>query len=216
MGYTPADNTTGSTGSTGAYPWKDSEFYIDKTTSAVSATNNPFGGSNVLWSMDPESRREMRKSFGANADAYKQAYDANIKLAGLSGNVGVTKPIGPSGSGGPKTTRQTYKNVKEVNMETFMGFATNAFQTALGRNASDEEMTTFLKELNKAERANPTVSRVTTRSNNGNVTSTTSSSGGMDEQAFVQNKLATSGEGQAYSVGSVVSQALNVLARRLG
>jgi len=178
MSYTPITTTTTGSSSVGANtstnPWANSEFYFNAGT--LSATNNPFGGNNVPWVMDPESRRETYRGY-SDKIAYDKAYADAVKSFGIAD---ATNDINKTGG----TTSQTSKSIKQFNMQQVQGLATSAFQAAIGRAATNEELATFLKHLNGEEKKNPTVTRTTTSSGKNSSSSTYVSSGGVDESQF--------------------------------
>jgi len=169
MGYTPVTITTA--GSSSTNPWANSEFYFNAGT--LSATNNPFGGNNVPWVMDPETRKETYRGYSDKA-AYDKAYADAVKNFGIAN---VTNQTG-------KSTSQTSKSIKQFSLQQIQGLATSAFQAAIGRAATNEELATFLKHLNSEEKKNPTITKTTTSSGKNNSTSTSVSSGGVDESQF--------------------------------
>jgi hypothetical protein len=94
-------------------------------------------------------------------------------------------------------------NVKKFNLQEVQGLAVKAFQDAIGRAPTQQELQSFLSSLNTAERSNPTVSsgstftsRVTektgaksasTADTTSSTSSSSTSSGGLDETQFAQN-----------------------------
>jgi hypothetical protein len=175
MVYTPVTVTTtgdsNTSANTSTNPWANSEFYFSNGT--LSATNNPFGGTNVPWVMDPETRRETYRGYSDKA-AYDKAYaDAVINFSAAGAN----NKIGGS-------SNQTSKSIKQFNMQQVEGLATSAFQAAIGRAATNEELATFLKHLNTEEKKNPTITKTTINSSKNSSSSTSISSGGIDESQF--------------------------------
>jgi hypothetical protein len=171
MVYTPVTTT----GSSSTNFWANSEFYFNAGT--LSATNNPFGGNNVPWVMDPESRRETYRGYSDKV-AYDKAYADAVKNFGIAN---VTNQTG-------KSTSQTSKSIKQFSLQQIQGLATSAFQAAIGRAATQEELSTFLKNLNAEEKKNPTVTKTSNSYSGENVTSTTTSSGGIDESQFATDQ----------------------------
>jgi hypothetical protein len=177
MSYTPV--TVGSSGtSASTNPWAQSEFYFNNGT--LSATNNPFGGTNVPWIMDPETRRETYRGY-TDKTAYDKAYADAVKNFGVA-NISPVSGTGTGVVGG--TTHQTSKNIKQFNMQQVEGLATSAFQAAIGRAATQGELATFLKHLNDEEKKNPTVTKTTTKSGKRSASSTSVSTGGIDESQW--------------------------------
>jgi hypothetical protein len=178
MGYTPITINTTESSSSSTNPWANSEFFINNGN--LYATNNPFGGNNVPWIMDPESRRETYRSY-TDKNAYDKAYAEAVR------NFNATGAGLASGSTG-KTTNQTSKSIKQFSMQQVEGIATSAFQAAIGRAATQEELSSFLKNLNTEEKKNPIITKTTSTSNGGNTSYTSTSSGGIDESRFATSE----------------------------
>jgi hypothetical protein len=117
---------------------------------------------------------------------------------------GTYKPITSTGGGAGSTSNRsstvssTSSNVKRFSLQEAQGLALQAFQNAIGRAPTSQELQGFLSALNAAEASSPTVtsgSTFTSRMKAGTATnvdatgstsSGTTTSGGVDEQAFAQ------------------------------
>jgi hypothetical protein len=115
---------------------------------------------------DFETDRENRRIYEAAMDAYQ------IKLDAYSNQV---KPeIDTDGPSYQRPTTSVQKSVTQYTAQQVKGLANQAFQEAIGREASADELTKFLNALNKAEKDSP---RVTVSKPSGSTTS-----GGIDPQ----------------------------------
>lgn len=206
MVYNPIVPSAGGGSSSGssASPWSNSQFYISDT-GTVSSTNNPFGGTNVPWLMDPETRREVFRGFGGNVDAYTAAAASAAKTFGLTAATPDTTTYGSSST---TTSSQVESSRRVWNLQQIEGMALNAAQQAIGRAFTKDEQKALLKALNAAERKHPTVTKsksTTTASRSREVVKGTGkdrtsyssgssstrgssvTSGGVDEQQFAQD-----------------------------
>lgn len=125
----------------------------------------------------------------AIANAYIQAMQTN---ATENARLGITrsveqwlkdnvKPIIPGKASGPSTQKVT--NVLSPTEATAQ--INKVFQELLGRDATSAELTKFKKELAKAEKANPSITKYTTV---GGVT-TSETTGGLDRDQFLTNLI---------------------------
>lgn len=125
----------------------------------------------------------------AIANAYIQAMQTN---ATENARLGITrsveqwlkdnvKPVTPGKASGPSTQKAT--NVLSPTEATAQ--INKVFQDLLGRDATSAELTKFKKELAKAEKANPSITKYTTV---GGVT-TSETTGGLDRDQFLTNLI---------------------------
>jgi hypothetical protein len=92
-----------------------------------------------------------------------------------------TGPTGPAG-GGPSSSNQRSKSVKQFSTQQVLGLAESAFQAAIGRTATAKELASLRDHINSEEKKNPTISKSHTYSNgSGSSSSSTTTSGGIDE-----------------------------------
>jgi len=116
--------------------------------------------------------------------------------------------------------------------------ATNAFESALGRTPTEQELNTFLTSLNAFSKANPTktarnasgttTSLGTSKSNKtgtrttstsspvSSTTSSSTSSGGVDVAGFAASQIDNTTEAKAVKMDNIFRGALGALADKLG
>ena len=114
------------------------------------------------------------------------AYDLDTYLANIAGS-------GGAGSGGPYTTKQTTLTNKTSAAKTLDAIAAEL----LGRQLSKEEKAKYTSMLNAAQKAAPTVTNVTPGAGSSSSYSTT---GGLDTEQFLIEKLAGTDEAKAQKV----------------
>lgn len=102
---------------------------------------------------------------------------------GLSASI--PTPTAPSGGGS-----STSKSYKQYNLQQVKGLAESAFQEAIGRAPSADELARFQASLNAAEKQSPTVST------SSGTSSTTS--GGVDASQFAKDTAELAPEYQSY------------------
>ena len=132
----------------------------------------------------------------------------NARL-GISRSVGEflaanVKPVEPGRTSGPSTQKAT--NVLSPTEATAQ--INKVFQELLGRDATSTELTKFKKELAKAEKANPSVTKYNTV---GGVT-TSETTGGLDRDQFLTN-LINKDKGLSAELGKIQTTDVNVLRR---
>ena len=132
----------------------------------------------------------------------------------------------------------TSSDVNIYSLNQVRNVATSAFESALGRTPSEQELNTFLTSLNAYSRANPsktsrtasgTTSGTSTSQSNvaGTKTTTTSapvststsssvSSGGVDVAGFAASQLENTTEAKAVKMDNIFRGALGALADKLG
>lgn len=148
----------------------------------------------------------------AIANAYIQAMQTN---ATENARLGITrtveqwlkdnvKPVTPGKASGSSTQKTT--NVLSPTEATAQ--INKVFQDLLGRDATSAELTKFKKELAKAEKANPSITKYTTV---GGVT-TSETTGGLDRDQFLTN-LINKDKGLSAELGKLQTTDPNVLKR---
>jgi hypothetical protein len=132
----------------------------------------------------------------------------------------------------------TSSDVNIYSLNQVRNVATNAFESALGRTPSEQELNTFLTSLNAYSKANPTkttksgfgtttglstsksnkagTSTTTTGSPVSTSTSSSVSSGGVDVAGFATEQLANTTEAKAVKMDDIFRGALGALANKLG
>lgn len=106
------------------------------------------------------------------------------------------------GSQGPSTS--VSKSVVQYSAQQVKGLANQAFQQAIGREASADELTKFMNALNSAEKANP--STTVTKSNGSTSKSTTT--GGVDGQQFAKDAARNNPEYAPYQQATTYFDAM--------
>ena len=108
---------------------------------------------------------------------------------------------------GPITRRQ----IDLTNPETAKAWITQAFAQSMGRAPEDAEVRALADALNERERANPTVQTTTPTKwdDQGNaIDSTTSTTGGFDSSAYLQNQISSDPEATAHQAAGELYPAL--------
>jgi hypothetical protein len=108
---------------------------------------------------------------------------------------------------GPVTRRQ----IDLTNPETARAWITQAFAQSMGRAPEEAEIRAMVDALNERERANPTVQTTTPTKwdDQGNaIDSVTSTSGGVDPQAYLQNQISNDPEATAHQAAGELYPAL--------
>jgi hypothetical protein len=212
MVYTP--ETTNS----GTNLWANSQFYFDPNTGNLSATNNPFGGTNVPWVMDPETRRETYRGY-TDKTAYDKAYADAVKNYGLTGsNVSTGKGGTGRGKSAPRNQTNVSYSKKVYTEDEFRTIGNAISQNLLGRLLSDSEVKKALAAANAESVKNPnkTVTKTHYNSSGTSTTSSSTTSGGFDAQASLEKKIGGTVESQAYTTNNVFNDAMRILASRIG
>lgn len=118
---------------------------------------------------------------------------------------------GPGGAGhrqqGPVTRRQ----IDLTDPETAKAWVQQAFQQSMGRAPEDAEIRAMIDALGRKEKANPTVQTTTPTKwdDQGNpIDSTTTTSGGFNSQAFLQNQISADPEATAHQAAGELYPAL--------
>lgn len=114
---------------------------------------------------------------------------------------------GKSRKAGPTTRRQ----IDLTDPETAKAWVSQAFQQSMGRAPEAAEIRAMVDALNERERANPTIQTNTpTRwDDQGNpIDSTTTTSGGFDSAAFIQNQVDADPEATAHQAAGELYPAL--------
>ena len=120
---------------------------------------------------------------------------------------------GGGGGGGVSTSSSVSYDISDAHTAKAL---TNAVLTAaLGREATDEELKSYKRALNAAEKADPSRSSSTS---SGSHSSSTSESGidGSGRQQVLMDKARATTEGQAYFTQDVFQKAMEALAGRIG
>lgn len=157
----------------------------------------------------------------ADVDGAQQAWTWAVEKAGefaLAGN-----PMDPNdvmdllAAGSPTAVKQRQINLsggtvtqkqRQINLTDPVqakALITQAFQQAMGRDPTDAEYRTMLSSLHGAESKSPTVTATTTKYDNaGNPLpdSTSTTSGGVDPSAFVQQAAQADPEAAQYQAGT--------------
>jgi hypothetical protein len=153
------------------------------------------------------------------------------QLAGGGGN-------GRTSSTTTERSSSTSSNVNIYSLNQVRNVATSAFESALGRAPSQQELNTFLTSLNAYSKANPekntrtasgtTTSTDTSESNKtgtkttktsspvSSSTSSTTSSGGVDVAGFAAEQLENTTEARAVKVDDIFRGAMGFLANQIG
>lgn len=128
-------------------------------------------------------------------------------------------PIGGDGSG--RTTSHSTNTSYDLSDPMTAKALTNAvLSSALGREATAEELSQYRAALNSYEKSNPTVTTGTqTTDANGNSTSSSTSRGGASQagrEQILKDKAMGTAEGQAFTGASMFEKAMQVLASKVG
>jgi len=145
---------------------------------------------------------------------------------------------GTTRSNTSQTSRSTSSDVTIYSLNQVRNIATNAFESALGRTPTADELNSFVTSLNTFSRANPnkttrsatgTSSGTDTAQSNAKGTSTTkrgsstdtstssgTTSGGVDVAGFAASQLQNTTEGQAVKADNLFRGALDALVNKLG
>ena len=143
--------------------------------------------------MDPSDVMDLLAA--GSPDAQKQA--AQNRLAG-------------------QTVTQKQRQINLTDPVQARALITQAFQQSMGRDPTDAEYNTLLASLHAQQQANPTVTETTTKyDNKGNPLpeSTSTTSGGIDPSAFVQQAAQADPEAAQYQAGTFY---FNTLMKALG
>jgi hypothetical protein len=118
-------------------------------------------------------------------------------------------PLVPKGSKSGKTTKssgpstKSYGSVTHYTMQEAQGFALKAFQDAIGRAPTSDELNNFLASFNAGQRAQTTT---TTTGAGGSFSSTT---GGVDETLLAQQIAQQNPEYAGYQKATTYFDAFN-------
>ena len=165
-----------------------------------------YGGGGITYidttGMGSETARETRAAYRGNPNyttdkAVADASKIQPPPPG-SGNAGVYR--------GPVTSTQ--KQVTTYTLQEVKGLANQAFQAAIGREATKEELSRFLENLNKEEKANPTKTVSTSTPHGHNVSTSQKSSGGVDEQQYAADQARLSPEYAGYQQATTYFNAM--------
>jgi len=149
-----------------------------------------------------------------------------------------------STSSSTEKTNATSSDVTIYSLNQVRNIATNAFENALGRMPTADELNAFVSSLNDFSKANPvktiktasgtTKSKDTTKSNAAGTnvtktsepvnastptstsTSSSTSSGGVDVSGFLQKQLENTAEARAVKVDDIFRGAMSFLADKIG
>jgi hypothetical protein len=178
--------------------------------SGITITGAGDGGVTYIdtTNMDPETAREARNAYRGNPN-----YTTDPTKAPLTPDV----PLGGGGGtyNGPTTTKQ--KEVTTYTLQQVKGLANQAFQAAIGREATKTELSKFLEHLNTAEKKSPDVTISRTKPSGHNATVSRSTSGGVDEQQFAADQARLNPEYAGYQQATTYFDAmLNTLGGTAG
>ena len=137
-----------------------------------------------------------------------------------------------------ESSSSTSSDVTIYSLNQVRNIATNAFENALGRMPTADELNAFVSSLNDFSKANPvktiktasgtTKSKDTTKSNAAGTnvtktsepvstsTSSSTSSGGVDVSGFLQKQLENTAEARAVKVDDIFRGAMSFLADKIG
>lgn len=197
---------------------------------------------------DGETTPEEQKAYDTATPAQKKLYDqaaktgAKLPIPNVSTISGFTNESLTSSSEERDTS--TSSDVTIYSLNQVRNIATNAFENALGRMPTAEELSTFVSSLNAFSKANPQKSTKTTAGTtnvkqttsvnadgskvtkttkpvNGSTptSSTTSSgttSGGVDVAGFAAGQLQNTAEARAVKVDDIFRGAMSFLADKIG
>lgn len=145
---------------------------------------------------------------------------------------------GTTTSSSSQTSRSTSSDVTIYSLNQVRNIATNAFEQALGRMPTADELNTFVSSLNAFSKANPTKTSRTasgtssgtdkaktnakgtrttkTGSSTDSTTSSSTTSGGVDVSGFLQSQLENTAEARAVKVDDIFRGAMSFLADKIG
>jgi hypothetical protein len=162
------------------------------TSGVISALGGITGGASSTTSvpMDEETARETRR-LGA--------------VVPSTNTTSATMPtLTPTATGKGGSGRSVSKSYRTYTKQEVLGLATSAFQSAIGRAATDKELEVLTKHINTAEKANP--SKTVTTSSGG--TSKSKTTGGIDEQQFATSAAESNPEYAGYQKATTYFDAM--------
>jgi hypothetical protein len=149
-----------------------------------------------------------------NGITFEQMLINRAKAMGAKGVAGLPGGSGGGGGGGSLARTITQTSVNLTSREGAMSVLANALASELGRQPSQAELTRFVTGLNKQERANPTVSTVTTDAT-GTEKSRTTKQGNVDS-GYEATQFAKSAPLAAERNRFQDSQYFDVIAQMIG
>jgi hypothetical protein len=154
------------------------------------------------------------------ASYYEKALkDTATAISSGASNYNVLKSLqdlgskfGTNGSSGGSSSTQTNLNKKVYSEDEFRTIGNTVAQNLLGRSLSDDEIKKALATANVESAKAPSKTVINSTASG----STSTTSGGYDAAASLENKISQTGESQAYTTNNLFNDAMTVLSRRIG
>jgi hypothetical protein len=186
---------------------------------------------NQTATSDSAQGRDVARSAGRNAapapavSSTSLRVDPNVVTAYMTANPGMTydqavaaiyptaaNAIGLDGvngpSGAPSRTVSVDKRVQTFTVQQLEGAATQYAQQLLGRALTADELASVTKFTNAEAIANPQISKTVTNSNKSGSTSSTTTSGGIDEAQLLKSQIEANPEFASYQKATTYFDAM--------